>query len=640
MNSQIWLISSSHPVVNQAKKIFKRFGYDYPIVRASFDVLPKYADEAISKGAKVFISRGNSASLLKQFGLPVVSLRFTYHDFAMAFEQARKYGDSIAIVGYNGTLNLSFEPYRESLGNPHYVYLNNSSELKEALAELKKKGVNAVIGGLTTVQIAHQIGMKAVQIGVEDSSIIDSVSDAQYLLQIELQRIRHMATIDTIFNNVSEAVLTVDSAGKISLANNSARKILGSDCTNQSIEKFIPKRDLVQTTQTGAPQRKLTPINQVLCALSSYSIRDVDGSIENVLTFQQIEQIRELEQNIRKQQSNRHNTAKAHFDDILGSSSAINNTKRQAQRFASSNSSVLIYGETGTGKELFAQSIHNHSPRAIGPFVAINCAALPLNILESELFGYVKGAFTGANPEGRAGYFEQAHMGTIFLDEIGEMPLEIQAKLLRVLQEKEVRRIGDHRVFHIDIRVIAATNRDLKKLVREGAFREDLYYRLAVLELYVPTIKERGGDVILLAEHMLKEIASKVGTPEKHFSKDAQKLLFSMDWDGNVRQIRNAIERLCVLSDKDILDSNELYKFISPRGLHFDTKRPNSIGKNISDIKKNQIASILLQEKGNRSRTAQRLGISKTTLWRRIKQIERSDPDFLELVFNPAVDVK
>lgn len=222
-----------------------------------------------------------------------------------------------------------------------------------------------------------------------------------------------------------------------------------------------------------------------------------------MVSFQNVSQLQNAEKVIRKKVKNLGWTAKYTFDDIIGSSPAIRELIRKARRYAETDSDILLIGQSGTGKELLAQSIHNASDRKKGPFVAINCAALSQNLLESELFGYVDGAFTGAQKGGKEGLFEQAHTGTIFLDEIGEVPLELQAKLLRVIQEREVMRIGDNKMILVDIRIVAATNRDLNQYVRENKFRLDLYYRLDVLHLKLPTLNERGHDIGILAEYLL-----------------------------------------------------------------------------------------------------------------------------------------
>ena len=284
-----------------------------------------------------------------------------------------------------------------------------------------------------------------------------------------------------------------------------------------------------------------------------------------------------------------------------------------AKKYARSDSSVLITGQTGTGKELFAQSIHNESPRANEPFVAINRAALPSSILESELFGYVKGAFTGANNEGKMGIFELAHGGTVFLDEIGEMDINIQAKILRVLQEREISRLGDNKVIPIDVRVISATNKNLKDLVKEKKFREDLYYRLSVLELNIPSLNKRLEDIPHLINHYLKTNNHSVT-----FSNEAINFLCTQTYPGNVRQLFNILERIIVLADKEYITYDDFKKYLDWDD--FNYYEDFSISNLNSIHEKNEIIKCLEKNYGNRKKTAEDLNISLSTLWRKMKK--------------------
>ena len=263
-----------------------------------------------------------------------------------------------------------------------------------------------------------------------------------------------------------------------------------------------------------------------------------------VREFQEVEK---KQHKIRKKLIGKGHRAKYTFDDIVGDSLEIRKTKDIARRMAGSDSSVIIHGETGTGKELFAQAIHNESSRREYQFVAVNCGALPENILESELFGYEEGAFTGARKGGKAGLFELAHKGTIFLDEIGEMPKSLQVKLLRVLQEKEIMRLGSDSVISVDIRVIAASNKRLEDLVKSGEFREDLYYRLKILPLYLPSLRERRDDILELFDHF-----KDVYDGRFRMTREVEASLVRYKWSGNIRELRNVAEYLASMGIKTI----------------------------------------------------------------------------------------
>lgn len=316
----------------------------------------------------------------------------------------------------------------------------------------------------------------------------------------------------------------------------------------QPIEEVLPNTHLTSVLQTGEAEiGQMMNIHGTLVSTNRVPIR-VGGQVKGVVaTFQDIKTLQTAERNIRIKLHEKGLVAKYRFSDILGQSPAILEAKHLSENFADSQFTVMLYGETGTGKEMFAQSIHNASPRRDGPFVAINCTALNRNLLESELFGYADSSFTGARRGGKAGLFETAHGGTIFLDEIGELPLEFQAPLLRVLQEKEVRRVGDDTVIPVDIRIIGATNRDLLHLVEEGRFRRDLYYRLNVLSVLVPPLRERGDDYLEIARAIYDRVMPQRSADEESAFFRVLGRCRSYAWPGNVRELTNTVERVSLL---------------------------------------------------------------------------------------------
>lgn len=285
-----------------------------------------------------------------------------------------------------------------------------------------------------------------------------------------------------------------------------------------------------------------------------------------------------------------------------------------AQRYSRVNSNVLIVGETGTGKELFAHSIHQASSRSDQPFVALNCAALPENLLESELFGYEAGAFSGAAKGGKIGLFELAHRGTIFLDEIGEIPITLQAKLLRVLQEKEIRRIGSTSVHPIDVRVVSATNINIEEKIRSGQFRSDLYYRLNLLDISIPPLRERREDVQELVDFYLTRFACEMGKRIPTVTPEAAQLLMQYDWPGNVRELRNVCERLIVLNDSDFV-SAELLRQLK---IFRESKAREPVI--LPEEQMEDTVYSRLKPKKKKKELAEELGVSRTTLWRMAKR--------------------
>jgi DNA-binding NtrC family response regulator len=308
---------------------------------------------------------------------------------------------------------------------------------------------------------------------------------------------------------------------------------------------------------------------------------------------------------------------------IVGRSPAMRETIAAIRRVAAGDTTVLITGETGTGKELAARAVHDLSPRRNAPFVAVNCAALAEGVLESELFGHVRGAFTGAIKD-RVGVFEAANGGTIFLDEIGEMSVNLQQRLLRVLQEREVTRVGSSRPQKVDVRTVAATNRDLSELVKEGKFREDLYYRLAVFPITLPPLRERRSDIPLLVEHALSVLRSRRGEGGERLvcSPLAMRLLRNYDWPGNVRQLFGVVERAAVEAEFGRIEAQHLPVELRPAprgGLELKEQRYRGAGG--ADEERAAIMSVLEQTGGALAQSAELLGMGRTTLWRKIKQL-------------------
>jgi transcriptional regulator with GAF, ATPase, and Fis domain len=297
---------------------------------------------------------------------------------------------------------------------------------------------------------------------------------------------------------------------------------------------------------------------------------------------------------------------------------------------ASKRCTVLISGETGTGKEVIARAIHAASDRAAFPMVSVNCTALPANLIETELFGHAKGAFTGAQSS-RAGRFEQAHRGTMFLDEIGDLPLDAQAKLLRVLQEREVQRVGSSETVRVDVRIVAASNIDLEAAVRERKFREDLYYRLNVVPIHMPPLRERRGDVALLAGHFLTKIAESEKSPRKDIAADALNYLEALDWPGNVRQLEHAVQKAVALSgDRELLTredfvtrrANSVVSDPEPKPLMKVGKEGLNFDAVVTDFERSLINQALALTNGNKSHAADLLGIKRTTLLAKLKTFE------------------
>ena len=299
---------------------------------------------------------------------------------------------------------------------------------------------------------------------------------------------------------------------------------------------------------------------------------------------------------------------------LLGNAEAMHKVFIAISKAASTSATVLITGESGTGKELTARAIHYGSGRSSSPFVPVNCGGIPEGLLESELFGHVKGAFTGAT-ESRAGFFATGDGGTIFLDEISEMSLSMQVKLLRVLQDKQICMVGSDKLRKVDVRILAATNKELHGLVNKGLFREDLFYRLNVITISIPPLRERGDDIILLAHHFMTQFAAELGRPSLRFSDKALQSLRSYNWPGNVRELENVIQRLVVMTDGDLIEAPDL-----PKLCRFSALRKAGFTRTLAEVEAEYISNVLAEVDGNKTRAAEILGIDRKTLREKLKK--------------------
>ncbi len=302
---------------------------------------------------------------------------------------------------------------------------------------------------------------------------------------------------------------------------------------------------------------------------------------------------------------------------FIGESEVMQRVFRSISKAAATSATVLILGESGTGKELVARAIHYNGPRSSAPFVPVNCGAIPEELLESELFGYIKGAFTGAT-ETRAGFFQTADGGTIFLDEISETSLSMQVKLLRVLQEKEVYMVGSTRPLKVDVRILASTNKDLDTLLKKGLFREDLFFRLNVITIDIPPLRDRGDDILLLTQHFATKFANELSKSKPRFSENALHVLRSYHWPGNVRELENVIQRLVVMTEGDLIEVPDL-----PSLMRFSALQKMGLNRPLAEVEAEYIRNVLASVEGNKTRAAEILGIDRKTLREKLNKIEK-----------------
>ena len=474
----------------------------------------------------IVVARGITAATVarKWPNKHLIEIELTGYDVLNAIIACKsRYNPKRIAIVYAETLRCDEEMLSYLTGIDIVVRkISNEIDTESAIMDSVSSGIDAFVCGRTGAAICDANGLHyaSVEVGKEaiERSVIDAVTAAKTM---EYERSKSVL-IRQLLDDNADGEIALDADGNIIEENSIASTLIGPGLWN------IP--EWKEALKGHAAIEKVKIINNLPCIVRYIPVFHNDKAIGVNIIIQNSESLRESDSKIRRGLKDRGLVARYSFDDIIGESRKFRDMVDKARRFSLVQSSILITGETGTGKELFAHSIHAASPRASEPFVAVNCAALPGNLLESELFGYVEGAFSGAVRGGKAGLFEIADRGTIFLDEIGEIPLDVQSKLLRVLQEKEIRRLGDTRMRHVDVRIIAATNVDIKKKVRDGAFRSDLYYRLSILDLQLAPLRERGNDILLLSDVFLSRYAEKEGRRKPSLSSEAEELLLSYPW--------------------------------------------------------------------------------------------------------------
>jgi transcriptional regulator with PAS, ATPase and Fis domain len=475
----------------------------------------------------------------------------------------------------------------------------------------------------------------------------DSGGDARASLPRDADSILKLAarSMFDLFSNMAEGMLLVDRTGRVVWINDAYKRFLpalgfarAEDFVGKPVEEVVPNTLMRHVLETGKPILIDLLTNRAgTFVVSRIPLRDAAGEVTGVLgmvlfdhpetTLQPlIAKFARLQKDLdeAKRELAAQRRTKYTFASFIGSSPAALEVKRQARRAAQTGASVLLLGETGTGKELLAHAMHAGSERANKPFIGVNLAAVPETLLEAEFFGVAPGAYTGAERKGRDGRFKLADGGTLFLDEVGDMPLGLQAKLLRALQEQEIEPLGSNRVIKVDVRVIAATSRDLKALVSEGRFRGDLFYRLNVLPVRLPALRERLTDLEALAESLLESIAVRTGMPQRELAPSALAALAAHPWPGNVRELRNTLEQAAMLTDNARLTAEDFASILpaaTPETLKAAQLRP--LPQLIAELERSSIQSALAATGGNKVSAARMLGISRATLYEKLAGVKQ-----------------
>lgn len=473
---------------------------------------------------------------------------------------------------------------------------------------------NNILGVLNLTGYIEQVHPHTLGMVVAASSAIEQMLKVKKYNRLDNIVNSH---IKNVFESIPVVILTSDMDGKIKLYNKRALRVfenydnkLKAKDMNEIIVDWYKIKDYLYTNKKSSFQVTIFTFgNKLSCNVTASPIYDPQiNDIEMVYAFQEIHKVKNKKSN---------GQAYYTFDKIIGEDDNFIKVVQYAKKISDSKSTILIMGESGTGKEVFAQSIHNYSSRMDGPFIALNCGAIPKQLIESELFGYEEGAFTGARKGGNIGKFELANGGTIMLDEIGEMPLDMQTKLLRVVQEGTITRIGSSKSIYVDVRIIAATNKDLKGEVEIGTFRKDLYYRLNVLPIYLPPLRKRKGDIILLLKYFMKNIADRLNKKQVDIPEEYLKKMLNYDWPGNIRELENVVE---LIINTESLPGNYFGEEESHEdNILIDLNKENL---KLDHIEKMHIIKTLKKFKGNVTHTADALGIGRNTLYNKMKKYD------------------
>lgn len=621
----------------------------YPAVQEAcsrYDAIPyllvaPYVDmhvavKTLPEDIDIILCRAGTAEYVRDaVQLPVISIPITPFDLICGIKGRDVHGKQLAYLTYQEKIPC-LDKVEDLFGCSITQYpFTDKESIRRGVLLARQEGAELCVGGSLTMLTCKDIGMEGIKVYPNKDTVFRAVAEGKHLVTVSRQEREKAARLQVVFDTISEGIVVTDNRNDIIIYNPAAARIFkldADDAIGKNAREVMPDTHMSTVFETGeAKINHLQKIRDDIITTNTLPIM-VEGSLRGVVsTVNDVTKIQQLEQIIRKELHSKGFFAKYTFDDIQTADDVMQECKNFGKLYAKAGGSVIIQGESGTGKELFAQSIHNASKRSSGPFVAVNCAAIPDTLLESELFGYEGGSFTGAKKDGKQGLFELAHKGTIFLDEISELPLPLQARLLRVLQEKEVRRVGGDKIIPIDTRIISATNRDINKKIAEGTFRNDLFYRLNVFQLKIPPLRKRKGDIPLLAEATLRKMGV---NPTRGFIRSLSAMLATHDWPGNVRELHNLMERIALFTEQE-KNSDAFARILNmtldtagvlgaPGGsgdnLQIMVDTANDLKSTIANVEKNIVSYVLARSGHDMDEAARRLGIGRTSVWRKARQ--------------------
>lgn len=582
---------------------------------------------ARTSSIEVIISRGGIAELLRKAQkrgpstIPIVQIQVTPFDIIDAMHEAQKISRNMTFIAYSNMLEGVQKIMDLFDLDLRFVALSSPRDCLEAIFTALEHKAEVIVGGAQVVKVCRENNIPSVLLNASQESLRQACDGALRIIEARDDSRRETRRMAAILDQLDQGLIALDGDGHVLYSNAPADRLAG-----------VGKKQLLGLGMQQIPffQRHFAS-GFFLNGTGKTVFACGENKRECVARWQRIEPGtfgisglisldvgREVPARPLPERADRGHSSRFCFEDIVGTGITLQKAKAKARQYARADAAILLQGETGVGKELFAHAIHNASLRRDEPFVAVNLAALPVTLMESELFGYVRGAFTDARRGGKQGVFEYAGKGTVFLDEIGEIPLEMQSRLLRVLQDGDFMRLGDDRLVKARCRIISATNKELEEAVRQGAFRQDLYYRLNILRLNIPSLRERRGDIRDLARTFLEKFCAKYGKISGKITPEALKILMERKWDGNVRELQAVIERYVVLraTDPVHLEESDLYDILEE-----GRQTADQVRRALSD---EDIRLALEKHHHNILEAAAALGIHRTTLWRRLKRARRA----------------
>ena len=631
---RLTLVAHSLDLVESVRAVADLNGYTLDWRLVDFETAVPVASQCIEDGTEVVICHGGTGNkVVRALGNNVVAIDRTDMDIIKAIREAAGVDTEIILAAHQDE-HHEIAIIEELLGvHIHLVSYDETRALFSTLADLYARGIRVLVGGGVTKQGMDDLGGEGFVIAANPYSILEALSRAKVLAEQKRRERAQHENLLAIFRRLDEGVVCVNADWEPIFVNAKATKLLNIEhpYTNCAARRVFAALHLFDALDDMEERRNvLKEINGEQLVVTTLPITAHLGRPAAVALFRDVPSLQKISRKIGEELYTKGFVARYTEKDIRGSSPAVAELKTKIERFATADAAVLIYGETGTGKELAAHSLHASSSRARNPFVAVNFAALPENLLESELFGYEEGAFTGARRGGKAGLFELAHRGTLFLDEVGEISHEMQLRLLRVIEAKEVMRVGGSRYIPVDVRIVSASHKLLPDLAAENKFRYDLYYRLATLKLHIPPLRDRLEDIPELLQSLLR----RYGQTEKVLSGGIQCSMARHNWPGNIRELLAAMESYLLLLDNDAPDP-ELFAAILRENQGISEGKPLpatlfvpdvSLQENLNLARDRIIEDAIRHHNGDRKAASKALGISYSTLWRNQHRPEKKLP--------------